>query len=306
MGPHDLRSDLITQPTSNLADRDSKLPVEMSLARAFTTRRNKPEMEISTPMFIGRAASQRAGKPVIRAQISSPMALVSTSNVMLNKAHHIAGTSPIDMRNVSSGSSVVSSSSEDSDTSTGSLHSRDTITDASSVDESPIQPEPNHLSCYFKPSVDTQTKTSPAHSPSSSTRPSLDTPRLPQRIPSHSKKAHEHLHRKRSVQRMLSPAATAREAFRDNIESAAMFSPTKSSFVEAPKESPFGRELAQLDEVAEEFGNVVRDAEAEADFKVMKAYDLAQYGASDYMSEIHSLILATFEEEPVQDLGGWI
>lgn len=224
---------------------------------------------------------------------------------MLNNAEDIAGTSPIEIRNASSGASITSSSGEDSDASTNSIHSSETITDASSVDESPIQPEPNHLSCYFKPNVDTQSKTSPSQSPSASARPSMDTPQLPQRVPSHSKKAHEVVHRKASVRRMLSPASTSHEAFRDT-DSVAIFSPKKSSFVEAPKESPFGRELAQLDEVAEEFGNVVRDAEAEADFKVIRAHDLAQFAASDYLSEIQSMIYATFEDEPVQDLGGWI
>jgi hypothetical protein len=279
----------------------------MSLSRAFTTRRNKPEMHISSPTQLGRAATQRAGKPVSRTQISSPMALLSTSNVLLNNAQSIAGTAPIEIRHVSSGSSTSSSSGEDSDAGTGSIHSHETVTDASSVDESPVQPEPNHLSCYFKPNVDTQNRASSSHSPGSSARPSLDTPVLPQRVPSHSKRAHESVHRKRSVQRMLSPAATARDLIRDSARSSAeIFSPTKSAFVEAPKESPFGRELAQLDEVAEEFGNVVRDAEADADMKVIRQRDLAQFAASDYLAEIQSLIYATFEDEPAQDLGGWI
>ncbi|KAK4550168.1 hypothetical protein LTR36_003135 [Oleoguttula mirabilis] len=280
----------------------------MSLVRAFTTRRNKPEMQISTPMYIGRAASQRGGKPVLRAQISSPVALVSTSNVLLNNAHSIAGTSPIELRSVSSGSSISSGSADDSDASTanGSIHSRDTVTDASSIDESPIQAEPNHLSCYFKPAVNTQS-VSPELSPSLSAHQSLDTPRIPQRVPSHSKKAHETLHRKNSVRRLLSPPPTAREAIRDVARSSTeLFSPTKSAFVEAPKESPFGRELAQLDAVAEEFGHVVRDAEADADMVLMRSRGLAHFAASDYLSEIQSLIYDTFTDTPSSEFGGWI
>ncbi|GAB1728235.1 hypothetical protein KC343_g15482 [Hortaea werneckii] len=274
----------------------------MSLARAFTTRRQqKPEMHITSPMYIGRAATQRGGRPVNRSQISAPKVLLSTSNVQLNNAEHIAGASPIENRSFSSGSSVVSSSAEDSDGSSrgnASVHSNDTITDASSVDESPMrtEPEPNHLSCYFKPAVDTHAR-SPSQSPSHSARPSLETPSIPQREPSHSKKAHETLHRKRSVQRMFSPPPTAREHRR---------SPTQESFVEAPKEGPFGRELAQLDEVAEEFGHVVRDAETEADFASMKKHDLAYYAASDYLSEIQSMIYSTFEDESADGRAGWI
>ncbi|KAK5116270.1 hypothetical protein LTR85_009242 [Meristemomyces frigidus] len=280
----------------------------MSLVRAFTTRRKKPEMQISTPMSLGRAASQRGGKPVLRAQISSPLALVSTSNVLLNNAHSIAGTSPIEVRSVSSGSSINSGTADDSDASTanGSIHSRDTVTDASSIDESPIQAEPNHLSCYFKPALDAQSK-SPNLSPSSSARPSLDTPRIPQRGPSHSKKAHEHIHRKNSVRRMLSPPPSAREAIRDVVRSSTeIFSPTRSAFVEAPKESPFGNELAQLDAVAEEFGHVVRDAETDADMVCMQSRGLAHFAASDYLSEIQSLIYDTFAESSSPEFGGWI
>jgi len=258
-------------------------------------------MHITSPMYIGRAATQRGGRPVNRSQISAPKVLLSTSNVQLNNAEHIAGASPIENRSFSSGSSVVSSSAEDSDGSSrgnASVHSNDTITDASSVDESPMrtEPEPNHLSCYFKPAVDTHAR-SPSQSPSHSARPSLETPSIPQREPSHSKKAHETLHRKRSVQRMFSPPPTAREHRR---------SPTQESFVEAPKEGPFGRELAQLDEVAEEFGHVVRDAETEADFASMKKHDLAYYAASDYLSEIQSMIYSTFEDESADGRAGWI
>ncbi|KAF2772123.1 hypothetical protein EJ03DRAFT_213352 [Teratosphaeria nubilosa] len=279
----------------------------MSLARAFSTRRSKSEMSISGPIFIGRAASLRAGKPVNRAQISSPMALVSTSNALLHNAEDIPGTSTIEIRSVS-WSSAASCSGEDSDgSSNASTHSRTntTLTDASSVDESPSPTcaEPNHLSCYFKPNVDTQSKHSSVHSKSA--RESLDAPVLPKRVPSHSKKAHENLHRKRSVQRMLSPAVSARESLRNSAQMHVETSP--SAFVEAPREGPFGRELAQLDEVAEEFGNVVRDAETEADMKVIRNYGLAQYAVSDYMAEIQGLIYSTFvDNSPNLNMGGWI
>jgi len=279
----------------------------MSLARAFTTRRKEPEISISAPMFIGRAASQRGGRPVARSKISSPIALVSTSNTLLNRARTIIGTSPIDMRSTSYGSSSSSVSGEDSDASTASIHSRDTVTDASSVDESPVSaaPEPNHLSCYFKPAVDTANN-SPVQSPTA-----FDAPRVPQRVPSHSKKAHESLHRKRSIQRIMSPPPSRghdidREQLRSPAET--FFSSSRSGVVEAPKESPFGKELAQLDEVAEELGQVVCQAETDADSGFMQAYGLAAFTASDYLSEIQSLIYDTFADELVatHEIGSWI
>ncbi|KAK3720823.1 hypothetical protein LTR37_003486 [Vermiconidia calcicola] len=277
----------------------------MSFSRAFSTRRNKPELEISMPMFIGRAASQRGGKPIARAQISSPMALLATSNQQVHHAQSIVGTSPIEIRHVSSGST--SSSSDESDTSNGSVHSRETVTDASSINESPVmtEPEPNHLSAYFKPSVDTHTRTA-SRTSNASTQPSFDTPMIPHRAPSHSKKAHEGLHRKRSIQRMLSPPPS-RDGDRDMVRSSAeMFSAHRSAFVEASKDNPFGNELAQLEEVAEEFGQVVRSAEKDADHVHMDSRGLAQFTASDYMFEIQTLIHDMFREEEAQfDFGGF-
>lgn len=289
----------------------------MSFSRAFSTRRKQqqPEMQISLPMFIGRAASQRGGKPVLRTQISSPMALVSTSNQHIHNANTISGTSPIEIRHVSSGST--SSSSEESDASNSSIHSHDTTTDASSVDNSPIspEPEPNHLSCYFKPAVDTHSRST---STLTSPRPSLDTPRLPQRAPSHSKRAHEGVHRKRSVQRMLSPPPSRHSEreptqYRSSAEmfSSVPYSPQKQTFVEAPQESnPFGKELAQLDEVAEEFGQVVRSAERDADEVYMEVHGLGKFGAMEYQLDISDLVRECFGVVEVhgdveEDFGGF-
>ncbi|WPH02626.1 Hypothetical protein R9X50_00549100 [Acrodontium crateriforme] len=261
----------------------------MSLVRALTTRRSKPALAASgmpeSVPYIGRAASQRAGKPVVRAQISAPLALLSTSNMGFNNAEAIAGTSPIEFRGYSS------SSSNSGDESDSSMLSSETVTDASSIDQSPLrcEPEPNHLSCYFKPAVDTQ---SPTPSPRSSSRASLDTPKLPTRVPSHSKKAHETLHRKRTIQRIMSPPPSSSHEVSRRASSEFFNPSTNSSFVEA--QSPFGNELAQLDEVAEEFGAVMRDAEDSEDAVVMQTYSLAHFSASDYLSEIQGLISETF------------
>ena len=287
----------------------------MSFSRAFSTRRNKPEMEISLPMFIGRAASQRGGRPVVRTQISSPVALVSTSNQHIHNAHNISGAAPIEVRHVSSGST--SSSGEDSDAGNSSIHSHDThLTDASSVDNSPISPEPeyNHLTSYFKPGVDTihSRSTSTITSPTTS---NFSTPRLPARAPSHSKRAHEGVHRKRSIQRMLSPppsrGSTTDNALRSSTEIFALPYSTLTSHppsapssipVEAPRESnPFGKELAQLDAVAEEFGVVVRSAERDADEVFMEAHGLARFSASEYRGDIWELQRQMFEEDDVPE-----
>ncbi|CAK4031862.1 Hypothetical predicted protein [Lecanosticta acicola] len=259
----------------------------MALVRAFTTKRNKPDH--LTNVHMGRAASQRGGRLVRGLDISSPVALVSTTNPLSYEAPDIAGTKKFEPYHHVPSSSGSSHSAEDSDASTLSINSH---TDASSVEaSSPVmpEPEPNHLSCYFKPNVGSS---SPGSSPSVSTRTSLvDAPQIPQRIPSHSKKAHERVHRKRSVQRIMSPHAGGSR--RQSLE---MF---QAPPVDVPRENMFGNELAQLDEVAEEFSHAVRDAEANADAHYMESHGLAYFGASDYLTEIHSLLYdVLLAEEP--------
>jgi hypothetical protein len=51
---------------------------------------------------------------------------------------------------------------------------------------------------------------------------------------------------------------------------------------------PFGRELEQLDKIAEEFGGF-RDAEREEDMDVMKRLGLRKFRAEDYIVEIQPL-----------------
>lgn len=243
----------------------------MSIMRSFTTRR-KPELDTSTTMLLGRAASQRGGRPVVRAQISAPVALVSTTNMLSYDAPNIAGTIPIVHRDFSS-------SSEESD-SNGSVHSRETDpTDLSSPESSPTTAEPNHLSQYFQPGD------SPKPEPS---------PMLPRRAPSHSKRAHEALSRKRSVQRARSPSQG-----RVVRSSADMF----NSSVDAP--NPFGKELAQLDAVAEEFAGV--RTEAEFDALCMKTRGLAVCSADEYLSEIDGLVTILLDDNSptVPDFSGW-
>jgi hypothetical protein len=259
----------------------------MSLARAFTLRGKKSEANIS-PIAMGRAASHRNGKPVNRAQISSPVALVSTTNMLSYSAPSVASAQSANCRVFSAASTASSTSGEESDASTNSIHSSDTHTDMSSVDESPICAAPNHLSSYFQPAVDT-TNNSPIHSPSMSTSATFEAPILPQRAASHSKHAHESLSRKRSVQRMQSPPTSARAS--------SEFTPSLGASVEAPRDNPFGKELEQLDEIAEEFGQTVRNAEYDADTAYMRSHNLGAYAASDYLNEIHGLIAETFNEQ---------
>jgi hypothetical protein len=57
---------------------------------------------------------------------------------------------------------------------------------------------------------------------------------------------------------------------------------------------PFGKELEQLSEVAEEFGGVVRDAEMDADLALIREQSLATFCAADYLAEIQPLFNTRF------------
>jgi hypothetical protein len=56
-----------------------------------------------------------------------------------------------------------------------------------------------------------------------------------------------------------------------------------------PPAHPFGKELEQLDEVAEEFSVVANDVERANDIKVMRQLGLARFCVADYLSEIQPL-----------------
>jgi len=274
----------------------------MSLARAFTTRRIRSDKPGAN--FLGRTASQRSPRSPAkdaRLLISGPINLISSTNVLAYEAPDIVGTVPTPLagvqRSVSSGSSTASSrdSGDHSDASSNSLHSAGTLTDASSVGSSPSSPEPNHLSCYFKPSVYTDGP-SRSNSMRSSSHTSLDAPAIPRRAASHSKKAHMHVSRQRSISRLRTPPSTALE-----------FSREPTDFVRSEPSHPFGKELEQLNEVVEEFGGVVRDAEADADHVFMEAHGLGYFCATDYIMEINNMIDEAFREDyEFSEQAGWI
>lgn len=70
---------------------------------------------------------------------------------------------------------------------------------------------------------------------------------------------------------------------------------------------PFGRELEQLDEIAEEFNGAVRNVDREADLVVMKKRNLAKFCADDYIKEINPLLARCFEPKMIAvGTGGWI
>lgn len=253
-----------------------------------------------------------------RTKISLPVALVSTTNMLSYNAPDISS-----MRQVSSSTASTHSSADDSDHSASTsrsrastVGSRDTVlTDASSLESSPTSPAPNHLSGYFggpgkqiRKSASTtslhQVKEEPVVA-----MPSENTPAIPQRALSHSKRAHERLAAKRSLQNINSRSSINSRGSvgsvrlsREQRSSVDMFRGT----IHEEEAHPFGRELEQLNEIAEEFNGVARDAETEADVTVMRSRGLAAFCAADYLSEIQPLFSARFGIPQQAPLMAWI
>ena len=297
----------------------------MSIARAFTTRRVKQSMHIGNsddvPQRSNTIAKASFGslrhKPsttaILRHKISSPIELVHTTNMLSYNAP--------DLFPIPASSTASSAQSDDG--------MSDAPTNASSPPTSPdvppqrsMSPEPNHLSCYF---------TTPGQAAPPTTRETAtaksDAPVIPQRSPSHTKKAsYEALNRNRSVSRMSerstrtvstkasfsmsrsSSASTNTTATSDlsssgphqqsKPSSVSYAAPPPTTALPAPPKvhsqlkreytdsHPFGQELAQVSELAEEFSSRENyDAE-----DGLSAHGLCKFSADEYISEIQGLI----------------
>ena len=290
----------------------------MSIARAFTTRRAK-RPETAEPQNVSsmtRAFSTRQqGKhPLKGNQISGPIELLSTTNMLSYNAPDIQGTPRI--RHIST-STTSNSNSRAASTASAASHrsasesengnsSPASMTDASSVtDSGPPSPEPNHLSMYFRAppkTVSRSQSTSSLQSKASHGKSlSMDgTPSIPQRAPSHSKRAHQNMARKRSLNHSGSVPnlRASKEAKRPSAEAFTRGSVEPSH--------PFGKELDQLMEVAEEFNGAVRSIELDEDYSFMQSSGLGHFNANDYMLEISGLYSTRFEDQVAIVEPAWI
>ncbi|KAL5121297.1 hypothetical protein ACEQ8H_000765 [Pleosporales sp. CAS-2024a] len=277
----------------------------MSLARALTRRPKRTEVPPPSPP----ARSQSVKSSTLhfdRSKISLPVALVSTTNMLSYNAPDIAKSS---LRQPCL-STASTHSADDSDHSASTsrsrastVGSRDTLTDASSIGSSPTSPARNHLSAYFPASGSQVEKSASTASPKQVKEDVAEPiPAIPQRAVSHSKRAHERLAAQRSMSNIGSRSSNASlRNSREQRTSVDMFSSTITE-----EAHPFGPELEQLNEIAEEFGGVIRDAEAEADVSVMRLRNLAVFCAADYLSEIQPLFNSRFGLPQAAPAMAWI
>ncbi len=250
----------------------------MSLARAFTTKRSKPP-QISAPMTSRSMTTKQFPAGTIRHKISAPVELISTTNMLSYNAPDIYPRS----------SSSSSQSGDESDSLPALTSSTSTTPDNSSAGSSPNSPEPNHLSCYFDGSG------------RQSTSSAEDAPMIPQRALSHTKKTHEMLSRKRSQSRMSSGKNSVTSFARDSIH---MFSPNVEA-ASGPEPHPFGNELAQVTELAEEYGVQGSMQIIDQEEHDLISRGLFKFDAEDYMTEIESFFTDAFcDPSPMRTM--WI
>lgn len=226
----------------------------MELARALTGRKRQGAGDF--PHYQpNRAMSMRKAGSIQRSAISSPLELLSTTNVLAYEAPNIYGSS-----DESDGALTLSCSSR-------------ATTPETSSSESPSPIEPNHLSSYFSTSTSRN-----SNQPTDS-----DTPTIPQRALSHTKKSHQAaaVRRSRSASKTPMPPNAIH-----NISSARA---SVDMFSNQPEpDHPFGAELTKVNELAEEIGaRNVLILDDEEQFLMERG--LCKFGAEDYVDEIQGL-----------------
>ncbi|KKZ62174.1 hypothetical protein EMCG_03312 [[Emmonsia] crescens] len=322
-----------------------------SLTRAFTKRHQKPVV-VSAPMPYREGQPKFAAGTIKRKEISLPVQLVSSTNLLAYNAPDLpksksnsnnsskppqsdqlpelkkSTVSPANSSSSSfrsgSDSDVANSSSPSSSSSSIPSPSHGSGTpitspELSAEEVSPILPEPNHLSGYF----DSPKRSKTHHYNRSSTSSSLSqTPKLPHRSLSHTKRSHQELARQRSlsrgsvspppptttslthsqsnsnshsINRTLSTHSTrssrlSQERLRQVPESSAF---TSTSISTPPH--PFGKELEQVNEVAEEFATVQHAVIVEEE-QMLVQRGLYKFEVEEYIMEIEGLYRAFFDD----------
>ncbi|KAI0468675.1 hypothetical protein F4859DRAFT_197863 [Xylaria cf. heliscus] len=289
----------------------------MSLARAFTTRRGKQSStDLGFPQRSNTTSKGHAYSGSIRNKISSPMELTHTTNMLAYNAPDLypRATSPQTRSSKSDDESSLDSPST-------AISSPPTSPEIPSAEQMSGSPEPNHLSCYF---------TAPTQKPVQSTR---DAPSIPQRAPSHTKKAsfdnlaNKHARYSNQSSKTVSTKASFTMSRSSSTSTSATsvssaprsqkspmiiqaISPTSAtpptstprfgrSIDATESQHPFGQELAKVSELAEELGVKDKLQNIDDEEQQLMAKGLLKFRAEDYLAEIHDLLSSFMKPEPV-------
>ncbi|KAI5918499.1 hypothetical protein F4810DRAFT_704168 [Camillea tinctor] len=279
----------------------------MSLARAFTTRRKQSSVDLTGFVFPQRSNTTAKGNQSIRTKISSPMELTHTTNMLAYNAPDLypqSGPSP---------SRSSKSDDDSSDTPSTTASTPPTSPDMPSVENRAMSPKPNHLSSYFTVADQKQPPRAP------------EAPTIPKRAPSHTKKASfenfaarfsprnsnqsnattssksspglsrssststtgttlsagSHAHVKPPTPTTpLSPSITSPPAARPNFR--------RHEYTDS--QHPFGKELAQVSELAEELGIKEKLQAIDDEEQQLIAKGLCRFSPEDYLAEISGLV----------------
>lgn len=260
-----------------------------TLTRAFTKRHKRPEVSAPMPYHEEKPkghARFNSGS-IKRSNISGPVQLISTTNML---AYNAPDLSSMTQSPHSSASSMRSREDSDIAFSPHSYSSSITTPDLSQ-NTSPIDGSPGS---YFPKRSATVTN-GPRSSTTSAS--STDAPLVPTRALSHTKRSHQDLARKRSQSRISPPTLSAP---RSNPTLGASLETFKS----APESHPFSKELAQVNEVAEEFGGPQVLDEEEL---YLTRKGLHKFTVDDYLAEIEELYGSAFDNKlgPIS-AGPWL
>jgi hypothetical protein len=250
-----------------------------TITRAFTKRNKRPE--VSAPMpYRGEGHVRFNSGSIKRGNISGPVQLLSTTNMLAYNAPDLNSNSP----NSSSASSL--RSRDDSDFSISPHSYSSSIT---TPDVSPHEPEPVD---YFPKRSATMTSHPRSSATSSS---STEAPLIPKRALSHTKRSHQELARKRSQHRLSPPPLAAPRSNPTMRASQDMF---------RAEAHPFSKELEQVNEVAEEFGATPLMDEEE---RTLRRKGLQKFTVDDYLFEIQDLYGSIFDDKlgPLST-GAWL
>lgn len=248
-----------------------------TITRAFTKRNKRPE--VSAPMPY-RGEGQAHGHvrfnsgSIKRGNISGPVQLLSTTNMLAYNAPDLNANSP----NSSSASSLRSRDDSDFSISPHSYSSSITSPDVSPHESSPVEANPS----YF-PKRSATVTSHPRSSATSSS--STEAPLVPKRALSHTKRSHQELARKRSQHRLSPPPLAAPRSNPTMRASQDMF---------RADSHPFSKELEQVNEVAEEFGATPLMDEEE---RTLRRKGLKKFTVDDYLFEIQDLYGSIFDDK---------
>lgn len=299
-----------------------------AIVRAFTTRRVKMSVDLAqesresrekttTPRSNTRkllsSRSNTVANEASRPQISAPIELIHTTNMLSYNAPDLPRPS------TSSQGSVKSSTNthNDSDSSLGTAASSPPTSPDVSPSElkRPLSPEPNHLSSYFMNPQQAQ----------GAAQASVAAPAIPQRAPSHTKQSSmDAISRQRSTSHLqkpmgrsnssarspTSPVAPSRMSHRSFISQSSTSSSgpvSTHSSVPMPAPSPhdssqhpFGAELARVTEMAEEFGGTERIGLIDDEERELISRGLCKLSADVYLHDIQTLAALFFHDRDVR------